>query len=424
MTNYHIDCDDVLDAVSAWPDNNFHGCLTDPPYGLNFMGKRWDHGVPSVTVWREVFRVLRPGAMLLAFGGSRTFHRLMCNIEDAGFEMRDTIMWVYGTGFPKSYDISKGIDRAAGMERRDGARVWLGGQRSRRRGGWSAGAGDGTARKTIYDIPVTDQAKLWHGYGTALKPAFEPICVAMKPLDGGFVNNALEHGCAGINVDECRVGADGGTTRSDQAPYAASGWRTGHSVVSISSGRWPANVIHDGSSEVVDRFPDVQKAGNVNLTVCKNSNPSSYDWTKSELRNPNYYNDSGSAARFFYCAKSHTNERHLGNINCLHPTLKPIRLTTYLAALIRPPSHIDSEILIPYSGAGSEIIGALKAGWKFAYGIDNDNQYCEWANSRIPAAMDMDEFNWTPVKHNPRGIKLAKPAKPEPRTIADMLRID
>lgn len=203
--------------------------VTDPPYGLSFMGKEWDHGVPGVPFWTEALRVLKPGGHALIFGGTRTFHRLTCAVEDAGFEIRDCLSWMYGQGFPKSLDVSKAIDKREGPRRG-------------RKG--SAFSANGSTNNPNYERtdkgePVTYDARTWQGYGTALKPAWEPIVLARKPLAKGntVAANCLKHGTGALNIDGCRVGNDGGTTRSGQAPYGRSGWRVGHHAVPIEAGR-------------------------------------------------------------------------------------------------------------------------------------------------------------------------------------------
>ncbi len=239
---------DCRDALKNIPDCSIDAIVTDPPYELGFMGKSWDAtGIAySVDVWRECLRVLKHGGHLLAFGGSRTYHRLACAVEDAGFQIRDQIMWIYGSGFPKSLDVSKAIDKQNG--------IWRG-----RAGEIVSGNGSmsgGNYARNPKGEPATDDAKQWQGWGTALKPAHEPIVLARKPLDGTVAQNVLWFGTGALNIDGCRVGTDGATTRSTQAPYSESGWRTGHDVVKLDAGRFPANVINDGSEEVLELFPD------------------------------------------------------------------------------------------------------------------------------------------------------------------------
>lgn len=238
---------DVTEILSGLDDGTFDAVFSDPPYGLKFMGKSWDHGVPSTKVWGEVLRVLKPGGFLLAFGGTRTYHRLACAIEDAGFEVRDCLMWLYGQGFPKSLDISKAIDKAAERVDLGPSPNW---REAKRDNGPSMNPVPNEARLTA---PATEDAIRWNGYGTALKPAWEPITLAMKPLAGTFVENALEYGVAGLNVDGCRIGTQGATKRSEQADYPANedgtedrsrSWaRTGHSAIPVDAGRWPSNVV-------------------------------------------------------------------------------------------------------------------------------------------------------------------------------------
>ena len=274
---------DVLDALRAMPDNSFHGCLTDPPYGLSFMGHQWDHGVPSVEVWREVLRVLRPGAHLLAFGGTRTFHRLTCAIEDAGFEIRDCMSWLYGSGFPKSLDVSKAIDREAGAvrevvgpdpqaARRNRASPQFGGSAMNE---YDPGY-DGPLGRMAITAPATEAALQWSGYGTAMKPAWEPIILARKPLEGTVAANVQRWGCGALAIDACRVPglADkpGGRIRSVRH---FDGHETGRADKDAPEpnplGRWPANVILDGLEDPVLRLRnnvDQQVARVIRLYFC------------------------------------------------------------------------------------------------------------------------------------------------------------
>ena len=369
VTLYHGDCLSVLPTLDA---GSVDSVVTDPPYGLSFMGKQWDYDVPGVGAWASCLRALKPGGHLLAFAGTRTQHRMAVNIEDAGFDVRDMIAWVYGSGFPKSLDVSKAIDKAAGAERE------VVGMSAHKPGIANGTSGHRTVGGTFavhvpITAPATDAPRQWSGWGTALKPAMEPITVARKPLDGTVAENVLTHGTGAINVDGCRVGTEGGTTRSEQAPYAASGWRTGHDVVSLNAGRWPANLIHDGSEE---------QAGLL-----------------------------GSAARFFYCAKASKADRDEGcegleertvligaeghATNPMtgkpvvdlprrnhHPTVKPTDLMRYLCRLVTPPEGI---VLDPFAGSGSTGKAAMLEGFRFI-GIERDEQYCEIAAKRIQKA--------------------------------------
>ena len=325
---------DCLEAMRGMDAASVDAIVTDPPYGLSFMGKHWDHGVPGVDFWVEALRVAKPGAHLLAFGGTRTYHRLACAIEDAGWEVRDCIAWVYGSGFPKSHNLR----------------------------------GD------------------WHGWGTALKPAFEPIIVARKPLIGTVAENVTTHGTGAINVDGCRVGTDGGTRRSGQAPYSESGWRTGHEIVELNAGRWPANLIHDGSAEVVGLFPSSKgQQGDVRGTEKSRTGGEGTSCYGEYGRVPAVKRgDSGSAARFFYCAKASKADRGEGNA---HPTVKPTALMRYLCRLVTPPGGI---VLDPFAGSGSTGKGAVLEGFNFI-GIELDAEYAEIARARIGNATPADK---------------------------------
>ena len=317
----HGDCLDVLRGMA---DNSVDSIVTDPPYGLAFMGKRWDYDVPSVEIWAECLRVLKPGGHLLAFAGTRTQHRMAVRIEDAGFEIRDLIMWCYGSGFPKSHNLS--------------------------------GA--------------------WQGWGTALKPALEPITVARKPLSGTVAANVLQWGTGAINVDGCRVGTETTVTVRNGNSGAHGRYGKDDRVFTRENppGRWPANLIHDGSDEVTGLFPG---------------------------------DDTGSAARFFYCAKASRSDRDGGLAQHLpkprrarkrwqrdqypdrarrctnrHPTVKPTDLMRYLCRLVTPPGGL---VLDPFCGSGSTGKAAVQEGFRFI-GIEREAEYVEIARARIAGA--------------------------------------
>ena len=203
-TNIDLRQGDCLEVMKKMDDNSVDSIVTDPPYGLSFMGKKWDYDVPSIEIWKEALRVLKPGGHLLAFSGSRTYHRMVVNIEDAGFEIRDQIMWVYGSGFPKSLNISKAIDKAAGKEGEIVGENRFGKTSTGQTSGWNNNNVAATG-KQIVRAPATDDAKKWEGWGTALKPAHEPIVMARKPLEGTVVENVLEHGTGGLNIDGSRI---------------------------------------------------------------------------------------------------------------------------------------------------------------------------------------------------------------------------
>ncbi|AZB65239.1 site-specific DNA-methyltransferase [Cereibacter sphaeroides] len=371
---------DCLASMRTLPDGSVDAVVTDPPYGLSFMGQRWDYDVPSVEIWTECLRVLKPGAHLLAFAGTRTQHRMAARIEDAGFEIRDMIAWVYGSGFPKSHNLS----------------------------------GD------------------WNGWGTALKPSLEPITVARKPLIGTVAENVMEHGTGALNIDGCRVPTDGetnpsisrrqgsinhlstrgaseaqreGRMESRQSPEAYRAERAGEAF-----GRWPANLIHDGSDEVTAAFPPAPgQQGRARVDGSEQGN-SVFGALKHVSRsNPDPRGDEGSAARFFYCAKASAEDRnegceHLpsrpslkidptsamardgrrgsGHARNHHPTVKPTDLMRYLCRLVTPPGGL---ILDPFMGSGSTGKAAVLEGFRFT-GCELDPDHVAIAEARIEAA--------------------------------------
>jgi DNA modification methylase len=409
------DCRQVLKSL---PDNSIDSIVTDPPYELGFMGKSWDStGVAyDVEVWVECLRVLKAGGHLLAFGGSRTYHRLAVAIEDAGFQIRDQIMWVYGSGFPKSLNISKAIDKAAGAEREV-----IGQKLHARKGVASAeerttiGAGAfGEARMGDITAPTTAEAKQWEGWGTALKPAHEPIVMARKPLDGTVANNVLTHGVGGINIDGTRIKTNDrweATGTQSASSQTLQGGVDGSLNVSVSSthsqGRFPANFIHDGSEEVMQLFPDskgmaTQRSG-LNIKVYGGNSLFESSTTFPDVRQG--FNDDGSAARFFYCAKANKTDRNEGldglkdkevhrfgaglgegkepNAPAIdknfHPTVKPTDLMRYLCRLVTPP---NGTVLDPFTGSGSTGKAAVLEGFNFV-GVELSAEYVEIANARI-----------------------------------------
>ena len=334
---------DCIAAMRQMPDNSVDSIVTDPPYELGFMGKSWDStGIAnSVEMWRQALRVLKPGGHLLAFSGSRTYHRMVVAVEDAGFEIRDQIMWVYGSGFPKSHNISKGIDKAAGAEREVVGKnsASFGYQKDLER--WDKGS--------LITIPATPAAKQWDGWGTALKPAHEPIVLARKPFIGTVANNVLTYGTGGLNIDGCRVGTGTGEVKSVNYPdirgnnYNNASGSVEYQVTD--QGRWPANFMHDGSDEVVELL--------------------------------------GDAARFFYSAKASKDDRNEGldefeEIN-YHPTVKPTDLMRYLVRMVTPPGGI---VLDPFMGSGSTGKACMYEGFEFI-GIDKSADYVTIAKTRI-----------------------------------------
>ena len=358
VTLHHGDCIPIMAGIPAC---SVDAIVTDPPYGLGFMGKAWDDLPPGLDWARECVRVLKPGGHLLAFGGTRTWHRLAVAVEDAGFEIRDSIAWLYGSGFPKSMDVSKAIDKAAGVEREV-----IG--KSARHGGGIVGAGSSfEVSPKVPDItaPATDAARQWNGWGTALKPAFEPIVFARKPLAGTVAANVLAHGTGALNIDGCRIG----TTDLLGRPYGGDnevygkysmdrGTRTGDEL----TGRWPANVALD-----TDQAAALDKqSGSIASTGTPDrpakattfSNSQGYGGGIGLVQGP-LYSDSGGASRFFYVAKAPTVERpRQGEI--AHPTVKPIDLMQWLVRLVTPPG---GTVLDPFAGSGTTGEAAIREGF-------------------------------------------------------------
>lgn len=379
---------DCLEGLRALPDNSVDSIVTDPPYGLEFMGKKWDYDVPPEEVWRECLRVLKPGGHLLCFAGTRTQHRMAVRIEDAGFVIRDMIAWVYGSGFPKSLDVSKAIDKAAGAERE------VVGIKTVSRD-FTAGEGEDIAfrsgRPGQTEVPVTaaatPEAQRWEGWGTALKPALETITVARKPLIGTVAANVLAHGTGALNIDGCRVGDFVNTTPSGvdrrnaalaEAGYRPGAYQMGSTAPNGAPGRWPANLIHDGSDEVLAGFPDSNGSGAAR--TLKRGARDGGDWGMADTPGALRDAGTGSAARFFYCAKASKKDRGDGNT---HPTVKPTDLMRYLCRLVTPPGGL---VLDPYTGSGSTAKAAALEGFRFI-GFEIDPDYHAIAERRWLAAI-------------------------------------
>lgn len=375
------DCLDILPTLAA---DSVDSIVTDPPYGLSFMGKKWDYDVPSVDIWKECLRVLKPGGHLLAFGGTRTYHRLVVAIEDAGFEIRDQIQWIYGQGFPKSQDISKAIDKAAGAKREVigiGKRVDGLANKAVREGGqkYHHNANMGV---TEFDItaPATPEAQKWSGWGTALKPANEPICLARKPLSEKTVaKNVLKHGTGGLNIDGSKISGTPGdgrfgraVQRKNRTPFS-SGDGDLENIENIPSGRFPANVIFDeDAAKALDGQTGELKSGAVK--AYKRKTDEYYSGSFPDNINE-FAPNSGGASRFFYVAKASKSERGEGNT---HPTVKPIKLMEYLIRLVTPEG---GTVLDPFAGSGTTGIAAANLGFGFI-GIERNAEYFQIAEAR------------------------------------------
>jgi DNA modification methylase len=427
------DCREVLATL---PDNSVDSVVTDPPYELGFMGKKWDSsGIAyDVTVWEECLRVLKPGGHLLAFGGSRTWHRLAVAVEDAGFEIRDNIAWIYGSGFPKSLDVSKAIDKRAGAKREVvGQRVRLGDRKAYggKARGWfhDAGLKDETA-------PATSEAKAWEGWGTALKPAHEPIVVGRKPLTGTVAENVLAWGLGGLNIDGSRIGyasdSDGGDWERFKGHQSSKTIRArldGNEGADLTervdngkqpAGRWPANVIFDEvTAGLLDEQSGVLKSGANKPYISK------HDPTKTPASFANYGPDKvvwrhytapaseGGASRFFYVAKASKRDRNEGLEDLeakrhanrvaedgvggdnprnrtnqakqnFHPTVKPTALMRYLVKLVTPPGGV---VLDPFTGSGSTGKAAILEGFDFI-GVELTEEYLPIIKGRLKWAVE------------------------------------
>lgn len=415
---------DCLEAMAKLRGGLADVAVTDPPYELGFMGKGWDSSGIAFRpeTWALVLKMLKPGGHLLAFGGSRTFHRIAVAIEDAGFEIRDTLSWLYGTGFPKSLDVSRAIDAAAGAERA------VIGQRHRAATGRGSQGEGGYAFGEDFAItaPATDAARQWEGWGTALKPAWEPVILARKPLAGTVAANVQAHGTGALNIDGCRIataenlnggaysGGRAGSLAGDERNAAGQGMfapgRAASAPYVQPSGRWPANVLLDEhAAELLDAQTGVSKSGAQRKPFGRGG-----IWTteKGEAPAGPQYGDSGGASRFFYVAKASRAERdagcealparsageatdredgteglsspragagRTGGARNIHPTVKPIALMRWLVRLITPPG---GTVLDPFTGSGSTGVATLQEGFTFI-GCEREPQYAEIAVHRL-----------------------------------------
>lgn len=435
---YTIYTGNNLDILPTLPDNSVDSIVTDPPYELGFMGKKWDNtGIAySVELWTECLRVLKPGGHLLSFGGTRTWHRVAVAIEDAGFDVRDSIAWMYGSGFPKSLDVSKAIDKSAGAERevigtKTASPKGISGAEGRTDS--AAGAYGGESKEINITAPATPEAEQWQGWGTALKPAFEPIVVARKPLAGKTVAaNVLTHGTGALNIDGSRIEApdqerleknwDG--VQSIAAQEGRNSMNGGLKAIDLSdrkaSGRWPANVILDEySAELLDEQSGVSKSPAPYTQQSKSIGI--YGAEKQHDRPSTHHGDTGGASRFFYCAKASKRDRNEGleeledgdtpyrthrpnfehtkgietpfagagrsgkNLKNFHPTVKPTNLMRYLVKLVTPPG---GTVLDPFTGSGSTGKAAILEGFDFI-GIELTEEYLPIIEGRLAYAEQM-----------------------------------
>ena len=374
---YHGDNIEVMKKIQ---DNTYTSIICDPPYGIGFMGKDWDKALPNKDTWKELLRITKKGGLLMAFGAPRMYHRLAVDIEDSGWKIVDCMMWLYGTGFPKSYNISKGIDKRLGTERVTiGHWKPTGTARPNKGGKGHSAPYSGSARRVEKQkgayVPITiagsEEAKEFEGFGTNLKPAWEPILIAMKPVNKSFVDNALEEGISGLNIDEARIPTQENLDRA--RGYTDKGFMPMSGGVSIGSskGRYPANLVlsHDDkctekrcTKECPISMLDKQagertagghvKRGKAHLKFYSGKD----EKTSGFEQNFNSYNDIGGASRFFYCTKPSQASRE-GYLN--HPTMKPIGIMEYLIKLVQQPKG-RTKILDPFGGSGTTLIASLR----------------------------------------------------------------
>jgi site-specific DNA-methyltransferase (adenine-specific) len=371
-------------------ENSVDSIVTDPPYGLSFMGKNWDRGVPGVPFWEQALRVLKPGGHLLAFGGSRTYHRLACAIEDAGFEIRDQIMWIYGSGFPKSLDIGKAIDKAAGVEREVVGSKRSGiGRHGRDDFGVFHESISETEKQTDITAPATDAAKQWDGFGTAIKPAHEPIVLARKPFKRTVAANVLEHGTGGLNIDGCRVGAIDKQYKdkcasvvglqSDRNGACYGDWKGKRTDSFSALGRFPANVIHDGSDEAVAGMARAAK-----YFYCPKASKSERNAGLEALEKKTAGECTDRKDGSAGLSSPRTGAGRTSGSRNIHPTVKPIALMAYLCRLVTPPGGV---VLDPFMGSGSTGVAALSEGFAF-HGIEISEEYLDIACHRIAHVLE------------------------------------
>lgn len=371
MKLLHGDCLDVMEKLIN-EGVKVDAVVTDPPYGLSFMGKAWDASVPSKEVWEKVLKLLKPGGHLLCFAGTRTHHRMACAIEDAGLELRDTIMWVYGSGFPKNHNISKAIDKIAGAEREI---VGL----SNRHGGGITGNGTSfelPPKKHFETAPATEGAKQWDGWGTALKPAYEPVVVARMPIaEKNIAKNVLKYGTGAINIDGARVGSGGGTRKAPSAEKcitdSVGGFLNAKAGLPVDGmGRFPANLIHDGSDELVSLLGDATR-----FFYCAKASKKDRDEGLEGLQERQYSHDGRKTPI------DNAYQRNSNKARNHHPTVKPTKLMRYLCRLVTPPG---GTVLDPFMGSGSTGKACVLEGFSFI-GIELDEEYLKIAKARIEA---------------------------------------
>lgn len=409
VTVYQGDC---IEVMRQMPENSVGAIITDPPYGLEFMGRDWDgFGTPlGFQTWteawaREALRILKPGGHLLAFAGTRTYHRMASGVEDAGFEIRDCIAWMYGSGFPKSLDVSKAIDKAAGAERevvdvlRSPYKVDRAEADRRAYGKFDHETDERGYLLNPVTKPATPDAEKWSGWGTALKPAFEPVVVARKPLVGTVAQNVLEHGTGALNVDGCRIGYASETDKEQALAGDAfkrkdtrdKGWSrpwmedadkiarmNAEAKARAQNGRWPANVtLDETAAAMLDKQSGFRKSPAI---VKQGRRTGGVTGIGTDLqREVPGYADTGGASRFFYTAKASKKDRNTNGANNTHPTVKPTTLMRWLIRLVTPPGGI---ILDPFGGSGSTGVAARAEGVRCIL-IEREAEYLDIIRQRL-----------------------------------------
>jgi DNA modification methylase len=412
VTVHHGDCLDVLRELD---DNSVDAVVTDPPYSLTFMSRDWDrHDSPEqfqswCQFWAaECLRVLKPGGHLLAFGGTRTWHRLACAIEDAGFEVRDSLAYMYGSGFPKSLDVSKAIDKAAGAEREVVGIKWADKYPNGPGGNTFTVGGEPDGTRSAPEpltAPATPDAARWQGWGTALKPAYEPVVLARKPLSGTVASNVLAWGTGALNVDGCRVGF---VSASDEAEskgknrHADFGTEAGgnevygdYSMVPRRNynppGRWPANVLldHEAAAMLDEQSGESRDGVAVKRNLPDEGATQSLDVKARTRRGADVtFGSGGGASRFFYTAKADSDERPRAN-GVAHPTVKPLDLMRWLVRLVTPPGGI---VLEPFAGSGATVEACILEGFR-CVAIEREADY-------LPLIMQRVHRQTDPVAHH------------------------
>jgi site-specific DNA-methyltransferase (adenine-specific) len=388
--NLTLYCGDNREVLPTLPADTCDFVCTDPPYGLEFMGHEWDHGVPGVPYWEAIKRVCKPGSLMLAFGGTRTYHRLVCAIEDAGWEVRDTLMWLYGQGFPKAPDVGVLIDRAKGAKREVvGSKLGQPGYSLADNGRTNQVYGDlhNPAAECAVTAPATDLAKRWTGWVNALKPAWEPVTLAMKSLDGTLAHNAETWGVAGMNIQASRIGTDSTIRTRNPRSESDGGWVSVNRspVGGSASGRWPANLLlDDEAAAMLDEQTGILKSGMMKAGQQRNSTKGGGGYHgdfPDTASSQGTYGDAGGASRFFYVAKANSRERNpaQGPRND-HPTVKPLKLMEYLLTLLSTPK--GGLVLDPFAGSGSTLLAAKRLG-RPCIGVELDPHNCEIAVARL-----------------------------------------